>query len=150
MRRILPNSARDTFLNWDPTVKGQGTDYPYRASVAHAAFAKALTRITADINYPNFKDAVVAAQGKHRASVYGKVWSSLLALKNNESTQSPSPAPGALTAAPAAGTPVQKRTSYGGVIIDDKGRLLLLQSQEGIRRRCVDLPKGPAGAWRVR
>lgn len=54
-----------------------GTDYSWRATVAHADFAAALGHIAMDLGYSNFKNEVAAQQGKSRASRYGKVWSAL-------------------------------------------------------------------------
>lgn len=54
-----------------------GTDYPWRATVSHADFAEALSKIAMDLHYDNFKNEVAHTQGKSRASRYGKVWSAL-------------------------------------------------------------------------
>ncbi|HZU35487.1 MAG TPA: hypothetical protein VFA18_06255 [Gemmataceae bacterium] len=68
------------------TVANAGTDYPYRATVSHEAFAKALSRIARDIDYGNFKDEVAARMGHERASVYGRIWSALLDLEQEDAT----------------------------------------------------------------
>jgi hypothetical protein len=66
------------------TVKGAGTDYLFRATISHAAFAEGLSRIAANITYDNFKDEVARQAGYERAKVYGKVWSALLNLERDE------------------------------------------------------------------
>jgi hypothetical protein len=63
------------------TITGGGTDYPYRATISHEAFAQGLARAARDIDYHNFKDEVAARQGYDRAHVYGKVWGVLLDLE---------------------------------------------------------------------
>jgi hypothetical protein len=93
------------------------TDYRYRAKASREAFAVALSRIALDLNYSNFKDAVAVRQGKDRSHVYTSVWSALTKLS---SLDKPSTAK-ASTA-----------TSYGGVLIDDDGRVLLRKPKGGI------------------
>jgi hypothetical protein len=65
-------------------VSGVGTDYPYRATISHAAFARGLAEIAADINYSNFKDEVAACLGHERAAIYGRVWTTLLRLERGQ------------------------------------------------------------------
>ena len=59
------------------TTKTPKADYLYRARVDQAAFAEAMARIAADIDYSNFKSAVGSRQGHARAHVYADVWSVL-------------------------------------------------------------------------
>lgn len=59
------------------TVEGQGTDYPYRARISHAAFGLGLSRLGQDIHYSNFKAEVWNKQGIERADLYHKVWATL-------------------------------------------------------------------------
>jgi hypothetical protein len=63
------------------TVAGAGTDYPYRATVGHEEFARALAQLVRDVDYPNFKSEVGARMGYERAHVYGRVWGALLDLE---------------------------------------------------------------------
>ena len=56
---------------------GQGTDYRYRATAPREAVAQALSQLTQDLDYSNFKDEVSRMQGYERARVYGEVWSCL-------------------------------------------------------------------------
>lgn len=76
-----------------PTVHGAGTDYPYRATIGHEAFGRALIGLVDELHYGNFKDAVAATMGHDRAHVYGEVWQTLLALEQPAS-QPGTPAPG--------------------------------------------------------
>lgn len=62
------------------TVGHTGTDYPWRATVTHVAFAAAATRMVMAIDYPNFKNEVATKQGHGRAKRYGDVWSVLADL----------------------------------------------------------------------
>lgn len=60
----------------------QGTDYRYRAVAPREAVARALSQLTMDLDYSNFKDEVSRVQGHDRARVYGEVWNSLYRLQN--------------------------------------------------------------------
>lgn len=64
------------------TVAGGGTDYPFRATISHAAFAAGLAELAKDIDYTNFKSEVGRQMGYERAHVYGDVWHSLLKLED--------------------------------------------------------------------
>ena len=61
---------------------GGGTDYPARARISHEDFAKGLSKLARAINYPNFKNEVAAKNGRGRARVYSRVWSTLLELES--------------------------------------------------------------------
>lgn len=63
------------------TRANEGTDYPYRATIDHAAFAQGLAQLTQAIDYSNFKDEVARALGHRRAHIYHKVWHSLFELQ---------------------------------------------------------------------
>ncbi|MCX5842603.1 MAG: hypothetical protein NT022_02435 [Deltaproteobacteria bacterium] len=62
-------------------LKGEGTDYQYRARVSRAEMAEALGKIIMDIDYSNFKDSVAEKQGRKRARLYEEVWGALLNLQ---------------------------------------------------------------------
>jgi hypothetical protein len=62
-------------------LKGEGTDYQYRARVSREDLAKAMGKIIMDIDYSNFKDSVAEKQGHKRARIYGEVWGTLLGLQ---------------------------------------------------------------------
>ena len=61
-----------------------GTDYRFRIRVPKSAFATALSKISLDIDYDNFKNVVGRKQGKSRANYYGKVWDILYELDESE------------------------------------------------------------------
>ena len=62
-------------------LKGEGSDYQYRAKVSREDLAGAMQKIIMDIDYSNFKDAVAEKQGHKRARIYGDVWEVLLGLE---------------------------------------------------------------------
>jgi hypothetical protein len=62
------------------------TDYRYRVRVPQEAFAEALREMALDIDYPNFKNSVAAAQGKARAKLYEDIWVRLLDLQRGDTT----------------------------------------------------------------
>jgi 8-oxo-dGTP pyrophosphatase MutT (NUDIX family) len=109
------NALRSLYLpELSKTITGAGTDYPHRATCSHASFAAAQVKIALDIDYSNFKSKVAQTQGGARAKVYSEVWSVLHKLQTSAPPASPWPAP-----SPG------KWASYGGVIFDDSGRVLL-------------------------
>ena len=67
-----------------PTVVGGGTDYPYRAKVARADFARAAAAMVEAIDYGNFKSTVKTRHSAARARSYGRVWSALYDLEERE------------------------------------------------------------------
>jgi hypothetical protein len=60
-----------------PTTTLPSSDYQWRATVSHSAFAKAMAAIVMDLDYSNVKDEVARVQGHARAAVYSEVWSVL-------------------------------------------------------------------------
>ena len=98
------------------TVANVGTDYPFRARASRKAFSEAMARMGEDIGYSNFKNEVAKVSGKGRAGIYSGVWTKLLALEQSEPVAAKKAPP-----APAVG----KGCSFGGVLIDAEGRVLL-------------------------
>lgn len=100
-----------------PTQVGGGTDYPFRATCTPAAFAAAQAKLALDIDYPNFKARVGQVQGYSRASIYGRVWSDLKKLEAEQPAIAPAVADNRVTPG--------KKASFGGVLLDEQGRVLL-------------------------
>lgn len=61
---------------------GQVTDYRYRAVAPREAVARALSQLTLDLDYSNFKDEVERVQGYERVRVYGEVWGRMHQLQH--------------------------------------------------------------------
>lgn len=76
------DALRERCPDLGETVEGAGTDYPYRARVAHEAFAESMREITAAIDYGNFKSEVGEVAGHERASAYARVWSAMFDLED--------------------------------------------------------------------
>src|SRR3954468_19208233 len=74
-------ALRDRYLPDLEIVEWAGTDYRYRGFVARADFEPVAAKLVADIDYPNFKNAVAERQGSSRAHVYSDVWSVLHELQ---------------------------------------------------------------------
>lgn len=53
----------------------------WRTTVSRRAWSGAVVLLTADIDYPNFKDEVARRQGAAWAGVYHDVWATLLRLQ---------------------------------------------------------------------
>lgn len=114
-------TLRDKYLpQLGPIKEGAGTDYRYRAKAPKADLAIALLQITQDIDYSNFKDSVQARQGQERADLYHKVWSVLYQLKESK----PVPVAVAKPQHPSS-------DSFGGILFDEQGRVLLRKPTKG-------------------
>ncbi len=109
---------RDRFLpTLGPIATGAGTDYRYRAVAPATDVGRAAERAVAAVDYGNFKGAVAARQGHARAAVYAKVWTALNAITDD--------GPPAEATLPLPPKPPGKAASFGGVVFDDAGRVLL-------------------------
>lgn len=115
-----------------PIADGGGTDYPFRATAPRGDVAMALANLAMNLDYANFKDAVKARQGAKRAAAYGEVWQVLRALAPD------APAPAAAAAHPQAG----KASAFGGVVVDDAGRVLLRRPKGDYDGYVWTFPKG--------
>jgi hypothetical protein len=62
-------------------LENAGTDYRFRALLERSEWEYAAERLAADIDYPNFKDAVHERQGAERAQLYARIWSTLRELQ---------------------------------------------------------------------
>lgn len=117
-------------------VSKAGTDYPYRATCGHEAFAVAAGKIAKDITYGNFKNEVAARQGKTRAHRYGKVWQALYDM--------PDDVPAKLIVANSWAEKIQpgKKMAYGGVVFDPEGKVLLREPKKHYDGYVWTFPKG--------
>lgn len=93
-------------------LENAGTDYRFRAHAPRQAVADAMRQALLELDYANFKAEVVKAQGQGRAAVYHEVWDVVCALQPE----------GSHSELPSART-----VSYGGVVFDGKGNVLLRQ-----------------------
>lgn len=119
-----------------PTASKGGTDYPYRATCTHAAFATAAGKIINDIGYANFKNEVASRQGKDRAHRYGKVWQALYGMPDSPTEQAAIGLPWSLS------IPQGKKAAYGGVIFDPDGLVLLREPKNHFDGYVWTFPKG--------
>lgn len=107
--------------NYIPTLglieEHSGTDYRYRAMASKHAVAAAMAKIVEDITYSNFKNEVAKNQGKSRSALYGEVWSALYPMQQSAPAK---PQPSAFAISNGV-----KAIAYGGVLIDEQGRILL-------------------------
>lgn len=117
-----------------PTIAHAGTDYPFRAKASRAAFSAAMAKLAEAIDYENFKNEVAKVGGKKRAAIYSGVWTHLLALEGSE----PAPA----RRKPVAASPPPTGASFGGVLIDAEGRVLLREPSGHYGGYVWTFPKG--------
>jgi len=64
------------------SVEDPDADYRFRAQAPKVAIAAALSRLTEDIDYDNFKNAVAQRQGSQRAGIYSKAWQAFYAIQS--------------------------------------------------------------------
>ena len=124
--RVDLDRLRDRYLpQLGDTIKGGGTDYPFRAMVKRDDLASAMSAIAEDLDYSNFKNMVAVELGEPRADTYSDVWSTLLNLT-----------------AEKAPKPTTRKMSYGGVVFDKQGRILLVAPKGGYGGYAWTYPKG--------
>lgn len=93
-------------------------DYRYRLRADAARVAAVVSQLVLGIDYGNFKKSVGAHQGKARASLYGEVWQTLLQLQRESARGFP-------TGEPNSEVPIPKAGTYGGVLFNGLGEVLL-------------------------
>ncbi len=110
-------------------VENAGTDYPYRVQIPRDTLAIAMLRLTQEIDYSNFKSSVSKVQGHERSGLYHDVWDTLYKITGQEKmTIDPSPVLPE-PSSPSSALRLARETSYGGVVIDAQGRVLLREPQ---------------------
>lgn len=112
------------------TIAGQGTDYPFRATVSHAGFAAALSRMGEDIHYSNFKQLLYQEQGEERGQLFSEVWSVLHRLESHNQP-----------AAPLRSASFARHITYGAVVINCQGQVLLREPFSHRGGRAWTFPK---------
>ena len=110
-----------------------GTDYKFRAKAPRASLAVALLDIVRELDYSNFKNAVAKSQGHSRAHAYGEVWHVLYGLQNEEDID---------VEIEAAVESDGIRRSYGGILFDEDGRVLLREPTGHFDGYVWTFPKG--------
>ena len=134
-----------------------GTDYPYRATCSREAWGVAMLHLSMDVDYSNFKSTVTSRVGHERAQVYSKVWSALLDITKQEGQAATASRPRAATTPTGKPEPVgsayeppppdkQRTHSYGGVLVDDQGRVLLREPTDHYGGYVWTFPKGKANS----
>jgi hypothetical protein len=81
VRSDLEELKKQCLPSLSEIVDGGGTDYRYRSKALRSDIGNALARMVQSLDYDNFKDEVARKQGKKRAEVYGRVWSTLYDLQ---------------------------------------------------------------------
>ena len=91
-----------------------GTDYAFRATAPRDAVARAMSQVIEELDYGNFKNAVAADVGHHRAHLYHDVWHAMMNLQESKSAQH---------SIRGSRSRRSRRKAYGGVVFDDQGRV---------------------------
>lgn len=98
-----------------------GSDYPWRVRCSADELARAAAGIVADIDYPHFEAEVARSLGRPRAQRYGEIWKALYGMPEDL----PEDAPQAWEGLPWPACAPVLQTSFGGVVVDPGGHLLL-------------------------
>lgn len=125
-RTYLPELSDPTYL--------KGTDHPWRGQCGPNDIGRALGRIVEDIDYTNFQDEADLCSGPARARRYLKVWKAMYGMEEDLPEPEPERA-----AWPVAG----HKATYGGVVIDPRGRLLLYEAPGSDGHTVWTFPIGP-------
>lgn len=82
-REDLENLTRYDAEGFDDEhiIEDLAADYQWRLIAPRAAWLEVLTKLTNEIDYDNFKDAVKKKQGPERASLYMSIWTVLRRLQ---------------------------------------------------------------------
>jgi ADP-ribose pyrophosphatase YjhB (NUDIX family) len=118
--------------------ENEGTDYPYRAKAKRSEVAKALAQMVEQLDYDNFKNEVAEKQGHRRAKVYHGVWDVLYDLEKKTASASKA-APKSKKTTLTSG---QKANVFGGIILDEKKRILLRRPRGDFDGYVWTFPKG--------
>ena len=114
-----PGEFRAHYLpDLGPIQEHTGTDYRYRAKAPRNSVAVAMLQAVRDIDYGNFKSSVAQRQSGKRSHLYEDVWHTLHQLSEEGELH--------VTGGEETGaTLVAANTSYGGVLFDNYGHILL-------------------------
>ncbi|MFM8548717.1 MAG: NUDIX hydrolase [Betaproteobacteria bacterium] len=127
---------RDSYLpSMSNIAANAGSDYRYRAKALRSEVSSAMAKIVSDIEYANFKDEVAQRQGKVRAGLYGQVWQVLYELPDHHAVGKP-------TAAMSVKAVVGLKVAYGGVLVDERNRVLLREPKGHYDGYMWTFPKG--------
>jgi hypothetical protein len=87
VRRDLENLADlycEMYGHRPAVIESDTSDYPVRIVIPKHRWALIIAALADDVDYPDFKSTVKAAQGHERYSVYTKVWTALHALQRRQ------------------------------------------------------------------
>jgi ADP-ribose pyrophosphatase YjhB (NUDIX family) len=117
---------RDRYLEtMSPILENKGTDYRFRATAHRRNVADALRKVTEDIQYPNFKNEVRRELDSDRERLCHDVWDVMLAAKE-----------------PTRPAPSRNSKRCGGVVVNDRGELLLMKPKNEFDGYSWTFPKG--------
>ena len=152
---------RERFLaTLGPNLAKPGRDYPWRAFIGREEFASGLADIGRAIDYSNFKNVVGDVQGQDRAHIYQEVWSACRKIENAPSHPAvlePGSSSDHRRHSPPASSdysardlhaegewPRHGKRRYGGVVFNERGRVLLREPRNHFDGYHWTFPKGEA------
>ena len=122
-KQDLERLQNDYLPSLGPIEENTGTDYRFRAKADRETLSVALQRVIRDLDYDNFKSAVASSLGWQRADLYHRVWDVLYSLQTDK--QEDGATFGISGRNPKDGNGIRQRLSYGGVLLNTKGQVLL-------------------------
>lgn len=148
VRRDL-EELRDRYLPSMGPISDKKSDYPHRAVAQKEAVGEAMRLATIDIDYGNFKDTVIDRQGLEREKLYADVWEVLQGMEHDEPAMvkagksKPATKPEVLVPPSKADSAAyQAGRKYGGVLVDPRGQLLLVEPANHNDNTWWTWPKG--------
>jgi hypothetical protein len=76
------DDASESGLSADAIIEMEEADYRYRLIADGVAWAEVVRALTAEVTYPNFKNAVTE-RDPDRAHIYTEVWATLLQIQRD-------------------------------------------------------------------
>lgn len=119
-------------------VADAGSDYPWRIRCPAATVAHAMSRITNEIGYDNFKNEVADVLGTARAHRYSEVWQALYGMLDD----APEDSHDGWDGLPWPQKTGSNIAAFGGVVIDPLGRVLLREVKGHYDGYVWTFPKG--------
>jgi hypothetical protein len=123
--------------------ESKSTDYRFRATALRALVESAMAKLTAQLDYSNFKNQVAKVQGSKRAHLYHDVWDVLNRMQGDPAYEVK---PKKAAVAPPVTFTVPKAGAYGGVLFDAQGRTLLREPLNHFGGYVWTFPKGKPDA----
>ncbi|MCB1954143.1 MAG: NUDIX domain-containing protein [Rhodocyclaceae bacterium] len=109
-------------------------DYPFRLRASSASVSALTGQLVSEIDYSNFKSTVAGHQGSDRCGLYGQIWELLGHLDPRAKHDH--------RRGLSTGPTIPKAGSYGGVVFNHRGEVLLREPTNHFGGYAWTFPKG--------